>query len=311
MPYLSDLTLRLTLGAATLPQSTRATHLQYLLQQQQADGGFGGREGGSDPYYTGFALRAILMLGGLDQNIASRCAEFLRSRFQGHESIVDLISLVFGAAILEVGAEISILDDAPENWPQQLADLLETYRREDGGYAKSPEGRAGSTYQTFLTLLCYELIGIDLPRRDQVLNFLLDREHEDGGFLEIRVGKRPGVNPTAAAIGGLKILGGLTPEIAVRTADFLVDQQADEGGFTANTRIPLADLLSTCTSLITLADLEMMGVETHQWLNQSATLAFVRSMEREQGGFAGFAFDTAQDVEYTFYGLASLSLLPH
>jgi geranylgeranyl transferase type-2 subunit beta len=296
--------MRLTMGAVTLPPEIRKRHIDYLLGQQKPDGGFGGREGGSDPYYTGFALRGLMMLGALDDQVAGRCAEFLTSRFQGRESIVDLISLVFGAAVLEVGAEIDVLSSAPPNWPEQLSELLETYRRDDGGYAKSPEGRAGSTYQTFLTLLCYELIGIPLPRRDEALQFLLDREHEEGGFLEIRVGKRAGVNPTAAAIGGLKVLDHLTPEIRQRTIDFMVDQQSDEGGFTANTRIPLADLLSTCTGMITLADLN-----AGDQVNRPAARRFVMSMERPTGGFAGFAFDPAEDVEYTFYGVSALALL--
>lgn len=304
MAYLSDLTLRLTLGAATLPDETRNLHAQYLLAQQKEDGGFGGREGGSDPYYTGFALRALLMLGALEQSVAQRCAAFLASRLQGRESIVDLISLVFGAAILEVGAEIEVLNNAPPEWPSQLSELLESYRRDDGGYAKSPEGRAGSTYQTFLTLLCYELIGLEPPSRAETLRFFLEREHDEGGFLEIRVGKRAGVNPTAAAIGGLKVLDALTPEISERTIQFMLDQQADEGGFTANTRIPLPDLLSTCTGLITLADLE-----AGQHIDHTAANRFIHSMQRSTGGFAGFAFDPAEDVEYTFYGLAALALL--
>jgi hypothetical protein len=32
-------------------------------------------------------------------------------------------------------------------------------------------------------------------------------------------------------------------------------------------------------------------------------------MERPQGGFAGFAMDPAEDVEYTFYGLGAMALL--
>lgn len=304
LAYLSDLTLRLTMGAATLPTETRDLHAKYLLAQQQQDGGFGGREGGSDPYYTGFALRGLLMLDALEPTVAQRCALFLESRLQGREGIVDLISLVFGAAILEVGAGIEVLSNAPPEWPSQLSELLESYRQSDGGYAKSPEGRAGSTYQTFLTLLCYELIGIDVPAREEALRFLLEREHQEGGFLEIRVGKRAGVNPTAAAIGGLKVLDALSPEIGARTAQFMIDQQADEGGFTANTRIPLPDLLSTCTALITLTDLD-----ASQYIDQAAAKHFVESMQRPTGGFAGFAFDPAEDVEYTFYGLAALALL--
>nr|WP_164102711.1 prenyltransferase/squalene oxidase repeat-containing protein [Candidatus Laterigemmans baculatus] len=304
MAYLTDLTLRLALGTATLPPELRSRHLQYLLAQQRPDGGFGGREGGSDPYYTGFALRALMVLGELQQEPAERAARFLASRLTGREGIVDLISLVFAAAVVELGAGVDVLREAPSDWPQNLAKLLETYRRDDGGYAKSPDGRAGSTYQTFLTILCYELLEIEPAEVDRAIAFLREREHPDGGFLEIRVGKRPGVNPTAAAIGALKTLGALQPPTIERTVEFLLDQQSDDGGFTANTRIPLADLLSTCTATITLADLgarDAMDVE--------AARKYVLSMERPSGGFAGFLMDPAQDVEYTFYGLATLALL--
>lgn len=304
MPYLSDLTLRLAVGAASLDPELRQRHTQYLLGQQQADGGFGGREGGSDPYYTGFALRALMVLGALDPQTAQRAGDFLSRRLGGHEGIVDLISLVFGAAVIELGAGIEVLADAPPDWPENLARLLETYRRDDGGYAKSPEGRAGSTYQTFLTVLCYELLGIEPADKERTIQFLRDREHEEGGFLEIRVGKRAGVNPTAAAIGALKTLGALDPPTIERTIDFLVDQQSDDGGFTANTRIPLADLLSTCTATITLTDLD-----ARDEIDAVAIRRYALSMERQGGGFAGFVMDPAEDVEYTFYGLATLALL--
>lgn len=304
LAYLTDLTLRLALGAATLPPELRTRQLQYLLAQQRPDGGFAGREGGSDPYYTGFALRALMVLGELRPEPAQRAAGFLASRLTGREGIVDLISLVFAAAVVELGAGVDVLAEAPADWPQNLANLLETYRRDDGGYAKSPEGRAGSTYQTFLTVLCYELLGIPPADVERTIQFLREREHPEGGFLEIRVGKRAGVNPTAAAIGALKTLSALEPATIERTVDFLLDQQNDDGGFTANTRIPLADLLSTCTATITLTDLGARDA-----MDTEAVRRYALSMERPTGGFAGFLMDPAQDVEYTFYGLATLALL--
>lgn len=304
MSYLADLTMRLTLGAGQLPGELRARHIAYLLSRQQDDGGFGGREGGSDPYYTGFALRALLMMGALDARTAERAGAFLTARLQGREGIVDLISLVFAAGVLEIGAGVEVLANAPQDWPQQVSRLLESLRCGDGGYAKSVEGRAGSTYQTFLTVLCYELMGLEIPNVEQVVEFLRQREHSEGGFLEVRVGKRPGVNPTAAAIGALKTLNALDQVTCQRTIEFLLDQESDEGGFAANTRIPLADLLSTCTATITLTDLNAV-----EQIDRRRARAFVMSMERATGGFAGFAFDPAEDVEYTFYGLASLALL--
>ena len=204
MPYLQDLTFRLAAGAVQLPEELRQRHAAWLLKQQNEDGGFSGREGGSDLYYTGFALRALMILDALDPRPAHAAADFLRSRLDKKEGIVDLISLVYGAAVLQLIAGIDVLADAHAQWPENLAALLESLRREDGGYAKSTEGRAGSTYQTFLTLLCYELIDIPVPEPRRAIDFLRRHEHPQGGFLEIRVGKRPGANPTAAAIGASK-----------------------------------------------------------------------------------------------------------
>ncbi len=303
MPYLQDLTLRLAAGAFQLPDELRQRHASWLLRQQNADGGFGGREGDSDPYYTGFALRALMILDALEEPQAVAAADFLRSRLDQKESIIDLISLVFGAAVLQLVADIDVLADADPQWPQNLSTLLESLRRDDGGYAKSREGRAGSTYQTFLTSLCYELIDVPLPQPQRAVDFLKRHEHPEGGFLEIRVGKRAGVNPTAAAIGALKTFDALTPEIADRTVDFLAEMQSDEGGLTANTRIPLADLLSSCTGLITLTDLQAADEVSRPRLRNYAL-----QMQRDAGGFAGFAMDPSEDVEYTFYGLATLAL---
>jgi len=305
VPYLQDLTIRLAMGAADYPDPIRRRHTRWLLDQQRADGGFAGREGESDPYYTGFALRCLMILGVLDGEPAERAAGFLRSRLDQRESIIDLISLVFGSAVLEMAAGIDVLRDAQSQWRQAVAALLESLRREDGGYAKSPEGRAGSTYQSFLTVLCYELLEQEVPEADRLYGFLQRHEHPEGGFLEIRVGKRAGVNPTAAAIGTLKVLDRLDAETAARTADFLADMQSEEGGFTANGRIPMADLLSTCTGLITLHDLQATSLVDLPPLRQYAL-----SMQRDAGGFAGFAMDPAKDVEYTFYGLATLALTP-
>ena len=61
--YLEALTLRLAGGIAALSEDFRASQAKYALAAQRDDGGFAGREGGSDLYYTGFALRSLAMLG--------------------------------------------------------------------------------------------------------------------------------------------------------------------------------------------------------------------------------------------------------
>jgi geranylgeranyl transferase type-2 subunit beta len=303
VPYLQELTLQLAIGASQLDASLRSRHAQWLIAQQREDGGFAGREGESDPYYTAFALRALWILDALDAPTGSRAAQFLKQRLTRKESIIDLISLIFGSAIVELAVGEIVIPDDDVHWRKNVSDLLSTLRTEDGGFAKTPEGRAGSTYQTFLSILCYQLIDIPVPDTEGIETFLESQKQLEGGYLEIRAAKRAGVNPTAAAIGSLKALGKLKPDEQQNTAGFLSEMQSDEGGFTANTRIPFADLLSSFTGLLTLADLDSIAA-----VNTEAISRYALSMQSPEGGFVGFTLDQTADVEYSFYGLATLAL---
>jgi geranylgeranyl transferase type-2 subunit beta len=302
--YLEELTIRLAVAVAELPEAIRQRHAKYVMAAQQEDGGFAGREGGSDLYYTGFALRSLAVLGELHGELAERAAGFLRSRMTGRESIVDFLSLIYGSALLESAAGIDLFADSPDSWRDAVASAMEALRRDDGGYAKGPEGMASSTYHTFLVVLCLQLIERPLPEPERMVKFLMSQQAEEGGFREIRASKRAGTNPTAAAIGALRILGALDDETRESTIDFLFEMQTDEGGLRANTRIPIADLLSTFTGTLTLMDLG--GADE---IDLAAALRFAQSLELEQGGFHGAIWDEADDVEYSFYGLGCLALL--
>ncbi|MEX2175925.1 MAG: prenyltransferase/squalene oxidase repeat-containing protein [Pirellulaceae bacterium] len=306
--YLERLTLRLAAGIATLPVETRARHAHYLLDAQRDDGGFAGREGGSDLYYTGFALRGLALLGELYGPPADKAATFLRSRLGGQESIVDFFSLVYSAALVEAAAGIDIFQASGPAWRDNVARLLESFRRADGGYAKGAEGTASSTYHTFLVMLCLELAGQTPPEPERIVAFLQSQRAEEGGFREIRASKRAGTNPTAAAIGALRMMGPLDETSRLDTLEFLAEMQTDEGGLRANTRIPVADLLSTFTGLVTWQDLDGASVPSAE-IDLVAVGRFVRSLECEAGGFHGAAWDPAHDVEYSFYGLGCLGLL--
>jgi len=302
--YLTDLTVRLATGVASLPAEIRTRHGDYLLQQQREDGGFAGRMGESDLYYTGFALRSMAILGLLDGEPAGRAAAFIRQKMTGQETIVDFLSLLYGAALLRSAAGINVFDHLPGGWQQKIAAHLETLRRDDGGYAKGPQGRASSTYHTFLVMLSHQLLELPTPGPQRAGEFILSRQHEDGGFLEMRVSKRAGTNPTAAGIGCLKILDMISEEIAAGTIDFLFEMQTSEGGLRANTRIPIADVLSTFTGLLTLEDLG--GAEE---IDLPAVARFLNQLQLPAGGFQAAEWDQSHDVEYTFYGLGALALL--
>lgn len=301
--YLQSLTFRLADAIARLPEQTRTRHVRFLSEAQRDDGGFAGREGESDLYYTGFGLRGLAVLGELNEDRACRAGDFLKGRLAGRESIVDFLSLIYGATLIKVLADVDIFAAAPTDWRTAVAGAMNELRRPDGGYAKGPEGRVSSTYHTFLVMLCLELIEAPIPEPEKVVQFLRGQCCEAGGFREISVSKRAGTNPTAAAIGALRILGALDEGLCDGAVDFLAEMQTDEGGLRANTRIPIADLLSTFTGVLSLQDL---GAADE--IDIAAARDFAASLEQPNGGFFGAAWDMACDVEYTFYGLGALAL---
>lgn len=302
--YLQQLTIQLAQGIGRLPEETRELHTQYLLAAQQPDGGFRGREGESDLYYTSFALRGLAILGELYGEPAQRASKFLAAQMQRRQSIVDFFSLFYGASLLQAAAGIDLFKDAPPDWRQNVATFLESLMRDDGGFAKAPEGKLGSTYNTFLVMLVMELIDHPFLHQAKVDRFLESQLMEDGGWREIKVSKRAGTNPTAAAAATMKMLGGMESGIADLTIDFLLDMQTEEGGLRANTRIPIADLLSSFTGGLTLVDLQAFDE-----LDFDSFRGFVNSLQLADGGFMAAAWDEAHDVEYTFYGLGCLALI--
>src|SRR5262245_41972621 len=308
--YLQDLTKRLAMGLATVPEAVRGRHVAYLCGLQNADGGFSGRLGGSDLYYTAFALRSLAILNALTPETCERAAGYLRQTLSQEASIVDFFSLLYACRIVQAGGGPDVLAERPHDWPERVAAMLESLRTNDGGYGKMPGSASGSTYHTFLVGLCYQLLGRALPRPDVLTSFIQSRRREDGGYVEIPPMRRSGTNPTAAAIGVLQLLGGvpgqpplMPPELLQGTVSFLLDTRSFEGGLRANCRIPVADLLSTFTGAWTLYQLGAL-----QQLDLDQLVSYANSLEDPAGGFKGNPWDGCIDVEYTFYGLGVLAL---
>jgi geranylgeranyl transferase type-2 subunit beta len=309
-PYLPRLTIRLADGLQRLPDDFRARHADFVRRSQNQDGGFPGREGGSDLYYTGFALRCLAVLDALAPDVVGRAAGFLRAALgQQAAGAVDFFSLLYSCLLVQASGGPDVLADAPPDWPDRVASLLQSLRKPDGGYARSAAASGSSTYITFLVGLCYEMLGRSLPERESVCRFVLTRRRGDGGFVELGPMRKSGTNPTAAAVGLFQLAAagpeqGWTDEVRRGVIDFLAGRQSMEGGLLANTSIPVADLLSTFAGAWTLGEIGGMGrVAT------AALLSYARSLEEPGGGFRGGLWDDGTDVEYTFYGLGVMGLL--
>jgi geranylgeranyl transferase type-2 subunit beta len=302
--YLPRLTTRLTDGLQRLPVEIRQRHVDYLGALQNLDGGFSGREGGSDLYYTGFGLRGLAVLDALTPAICERTASFLRASLTQQTSVVDFFSLLYAGLLAQTGGGPDVFAGSPPDWPDRVANTLETFRTGDGGYAKTPGSASGSTYHTFLVGLCYQLLGRALPEPGAMVRFVASRRRDDGGYVEIAPMRRSGTNPTAAAVGLLQMVEAITPDVRDGVTNCLLAMASPEGGLRANDRAPLADLLSTFTATWTLGQLG-----TLDRLDTNAALQYARSAERLDGGFHGGLWDEGCDVEYTFYGLGILALL--
>lgn len=295
--------LRLLAGAASLEPQRQKLHAAYVAAAQQADGGFAGRQGGSDAYYSGFALRSLVLLGALDDTTADRLAAFVQSLAGRRQPLVDFLSGVTSAVMLEAFTGSDPFAAAGVDREAAFRETVAAFRRPDGGYAKSARG-ASSTYATFLIAWTGALMGLPRTEADGVLRFLAERRRDDGGYAEAAALRQGGTNPTAAAVGLMRLAGVDEPPACSATAAFLRSMQDASGGFLAGAGAPVADLLSTHTALTALVELNAADAA-----DLAAARALVETAESSQGGFRAGAWDDTVDVEYTYYGLATLALL--
>src|SRR5262249_62068116 len=113
---------------ARLPAEQRQRHVAYLLGVQNADGGFSGREGDSDLYYTGFALRDLAVLDALSTEVCERSAVFLRSALRTRTSVVDFFSFLYACLLIQTGGRPDVLAGSPAHLPELVGGELEEFR---------------------------------------------------------------------------------------------------------------------------------------------------------------------------------------
>lgn len=336
MSYFSRLTVQLAAGAQALPPELLERQAAWLCAAQRSDGGFSGRAGPSDVYYTSFGLRGLLLAGALSETRAQAVARFLAEwlqakiaaagsiekpfagstgEYRGERgradqpvvriSMPELAALVLSAATIETVCKGGVAKELAElDLTGLAAARLESLRRDDGGFAGTEHSRSASTYHTFLAVVCCRELEIPLAGEEAIVKLIRTRQRPDGGFAESLSARFSGTNPTAAAVAVLRSIGALSESIARGAADFLARMQAAEGGWRAHARIPLADLLSTFTALVALRDLEALEA-----VDLAAAERFVAALEHPGGGFCAVPIEQSADVEYTFYGLGSLALL--
>jgi geranylgeranyl transferase type-2 subunit beta len=301
--YLDALDEVLRNGLKGLSDSFVDAQVRFVTACQQPDGGFCGRQGGSDLYYTDFALRCLTLLA--PGHAAFNGAEsYLENHVDRPQSIVECFGILNLRRMLECRSlrnvnNLSLAIDLPALTRQLRKCLLL-----QGGFSRSEGDPRVSAYQTFLGVLCFQLLGEEMPAIDNVIRAVEGLKRSDGGYAELDGQTESQTSATAAAVAFLMMHGAVSLEKTADTIQFLAGMQSLDGGFKPHAAVENGDLLSTFTGLVTLGALDGL-----HFVDVAGIARFLQAATQPDGGFSACAGDESADVEYTYYGVGTLALL--
>jgi prenyltransferase beta subunit len=311
---------RVAAMAATALGAAKGSVVSFLSSRLDPAGGFLGRDGRPDIYYTSFALDSLsalaLSAGRPDGCASSGGPASVPAAGDPASLLPDLRPTGSWVSAFGAGQTLDFVHrtclarcwtrlpgvDASRAMRKQLAASLEQCRAPDGGYGTVPSPATGSVTGTFFALGAYDDLGLLPPSPLKALSALDRLATPDGAFAN-----EPGTSQgTTLATAGLAILNAaLRRRTDSRVIPWLMARCHCEGGFLASPDAPLPDLLSTATALyafhVTGTTLDRARVAT--------CLGFIESLQEPSGGFCGQWVDDTADTEYTFYALLSLGCL--
>lgn len=278
-------------GARELTPEAAERITGFILKNRQSDGGFQGRSGQSDLYYTHFALESLI---ALEYPLAGLRMEEYLARFGAGDSL-DLVHL---ACLIRCWGRLTGI---PARCRRQWRWRLRTFWLLAGaGRPKTAEGLI-SAYQAFLLALASEAAELPAPPEALIRRGLHRWQAGDGGYANLP-GVATGTTTVTAAVAIL--LAMLQDRTVEPLAAWLADRYSPMGGFSPSSRGGAPDLLSTATALVAL---RAMGAD---WPDRREDLLnFIDILWDESGGFGGSLGDPRPDVEYTYYGLLALGAL--
>jgi geranylgeranyl transferase type-2 subunit beta len=299
--YLDMLDDLLRPGISGLSETFKATQIAFVLSRQQPDGGFCGRQGGSDLYYTDFALRTLAWLAP-DHTALARTADYLADLSCSPSDVVSCFSLLSARRLIERHSNNAAADLQETINASALIAWLRNQMLSGGGMSRLADRRV-SAYHTFLGSLCFQLLAADMPSIADAVRAIQALKRPDGGYAEMPDQGTSQTNATAAAVAFLMMHNAM-PSDTADTANFLAAMQTTDGGLQAHAAARCGDLLSTFTGLLTLT-----GLGSLDRIDPAAAARFLHETAHPRGGFLACNADDTPDVEYTYYGIATLALL--
>ena len=263
--------------------------LDFTLKHLMLDGGFKGRGGSSDIYYTFFGVQLLSILSV--KSIPDKTVEYIDSIKKPEK--YDIIHLTCFLRIKNVLNNLKTIQNNPLQYH-----LLEKFRSHAGGFCIDKQDQQCSVYASFLAYLTYMECNIVLsydPK--QMIKCIEKFKSEDGAYAEIANMHTGTLTVTCATVILLFSMTGVIDEVAVA---WIIDRQAETGGFFASKDAFIPDLVSSASAVFCLN-----YINQKQYINDNI-LDFVESLMKENGGFSGSSHDSIPDIEYTFYSLLTI-----
>jgi geranylgeranyl transferase type-2 subunit beta len=305
--YLEMLDQLLQPGMVGLSPAFVDAQVSFVTGCQQADGGFRGRQGDSDFYYTDFALRTLAFLAP-DHAAVDHAARHIAHPPRAPRGTIECFNVLNARRLLERRSlPLASNEMGQSGWtfdPPCLIGQLQERLLPHGGLARSAGDQRASAYHTFLGALCFQMLAVEMPAADRAVAAIQALQQPDGGFVELAGQTASQTSATAAATAFLMMHDAITPDKNAQIANFLAHMQAADGGLKPHAAVDGGDLLSTFTGLLTLSALDGLHL-----VDLASVAQFLRNVAHPNGGFVACPSDDTPDVEYTYYGIATLALL--
>ena len=290
----------------------------FIKSKKNTKGGFVDRSGTRDPYYSVFGY-TLCYVFDIELDKASEKNFLLDWEKRNKVDFVHAVSLIRCYYLLEAIklansfgktskslAKTAIFQNLigrqiAKKLRKKNKNLLKTitnYQSKNQGFNHLNENSEyASVYANFLAFGLFEDIYFSKSWRKQIAKSCNKLKLDNGSFVNHPKSKQ-GVSSTTAA--GIILLNTLGYSI-FESSEWLKEQIQTHGGFLAGEEVPVADVLSTATSLFSLEITVGASDEI-----KSKAAEFVGLHLDDSGGFFGSIADQIPDVEYTFYGLLAI-----
>lgn len=341
LKHSAKLTLRMLFNCGEISSILKRKTGHFLASRFRDDGLFVDATGFGDLYNTAKAMQALHLVQYPDRNLVHRVGDCLvrslRSLGRGESTFItdagndsglfvpEILALVFAANLFEYSSGRKIFSEANIDPHRFVLRGLSALRRKDGGLASSSEAKGSSLLTTGMGLTCIQFAGI-VPYREnedfQALleNVVLSRQSPTGGSFDLA--GLPMTTTTASFAGrwirrviaeereflGLPASGPADSLLhRNNTFAFLTRMRKSSGGYRPGSYATNADLCSTFYAVEGLA--ELLDWRWENLPEREKTMAFVRSCQRSDGGFADPGDESISNIASTVYALSTLSLL--